>query len=132
MASNLYFKEKVIMFISDAFAQTAGAAAPQTSTMGVLFQIVLIAVVFYFFLIRPNQKRMKQHQAMLDAIKVGDEVLTGGGIYAKVVKVDGPYDLTVELSKGVEVKINRLTVRSVVTAEEAAAPANSNKKSKKS
>ena len=69
---------------------------------------------------------------MLDAIKVGDEVLTGGGIYAKVVKVDGPYDLTVELSKGVEVKINRLTVRSVVTAEEAAAPANSNKKSKKS
>lgn len=124
------------MFINNAFAQAAdtaaGAAGTQSPMLNVLFQIVFIGLIIYFLLIRPNQKRYKQHQAMLDAIKVGDEVLTGGGIYAKVVKVDGPYDLTVELSKGVEVKINRLTVRSVVTAEEAAAPANSNKKSKKS
>ena len=124
------------MFINNAFAQAAetaaGAAGTQSPMLNVLFQIVFIGLIIYFLLIRPNQKRYKQHQAMLDAIKVGDEVLTGGGIYAKVVKVDGPYDLTVELSKGVEVKINRLTVRSVVTAEEAAAPANSNKQSKKS
>ena len=124
------------MFINNAFAQAAetaaGAAGTQSPMLNVLFQIVFIGLIIYFLLIRPNQKRYKQHQAMLDAIKVGDEVLTGGGIYAKVVKVDGPYDLTVELSKGVEVKINRLTVRSVVKAEEAAAPANSNKKSKKS
>lgn len=130
MASNLYFKEKVIMFISDAFAQTAGAAAPQTSTMGVLFQIVLIAVVFYFFLIRPNQKRMKQHQAMLMAIKPGDEVLTGGGIYAKVISTEGQYDLIVEMAKGIQVKVNRLTIRDVVLPENAK-PANSNAKSKK-
>ena len=113
------------MFINNAFAQAAetaaGAAGTQSPMLNVLFQIVFIGLIIYFLLIRPNQKRYKQHQAMLDAIKVGDEVLTGGGIYAKVVKVDGPYDLTVELSKGVEVKINRLTVRSVVTAEEAAA-----------
>lgn len=130
MASDLYFKEKVIMFISDAFAQTAGAAAPQTSTMGVLFQIVLIAVVFYFFLIRPNQKRMKQHQTMLMAIKPGDEVLTGGGIYAQVISTEGQYDLIVEMAKGIQVKVNRLTIRDVVLPE-TAKPANSNAKSKK-
>lgn len=118
------------MFISDAFAQSTEAAAPQGSTMGVLFQVVLIAIVFYIFLIRPNQKRMKQHQAMLMAIKPGDEVLTGGGIYAKVISVDGPYDLIVEMAKGMQVKVNRMTIRDVIVPE-AAKPANSNKKSKK-
>ena len=120
------------MFISDAFAQTAeaGAAVPQTSTMGVLLQIILIAVVFYIFLIRPNQKRMKQHQAMLMAIKPGDEVLTGGGIYAKVISTEGQYDLIVEMAKGMQVKVNRLTIRDVILPE-AAKPANSNAKSKK-
>ncbi|MDP7311239.1 MAG: preprotein translocase subunit YajC, partial [Alphaproteobacteria bacterium] len=66
------------MFISDAFAQTAGAAEPSIFQM--FLPLILIGAVFYFLLIRPQQKKMKEHNAMLDAIRRGDRIVTGGGI----------------------------------------------------
>lgn len=84
------------MFISEAWAQTAETAASGGSVSGVLIQLGLIFVIFYFLLIRPQQKKIKQHEAMLSAIKKGDKILTGGGIYAKVLKAEDPLNLTVE------------------------------------
>lgn len=126
------------MFINEAFAQTAGAAATGGSISSTLVQLGLIFVIFYFLLIRPQQKKIKQHELMLQAIKKGDKILTGGGIYAKVLKADDPIDLTVELADGVVVDINRSTVRDVINDElikaakaaKAAQAANSNKKNK--
>ena len=76
------------MFISEAFAQAGDAAAAQGSVYGTLIQLGLIFVIFYVLLIRPQQKKIKQHEAMLMAIKKGDKVITGGGIYGKVVKAE--------------------------------------------
>ena len=117
------------MFISDALAQST-AMAPQGSGAAFLFQIVLFILILYFLIFRPNQKRFKAHQAMLLAIKPGDEVITGGGIYAKVISTNGDYELVVEIAPNTQIKINRMTVRDVVSPEETK-PANSNKKSKK-
>ncbi len=102
------------MLISDAWAQAAGGAAAGASVTGTILQLVLILLVFYLLLIRPQQKRMKQHEAELKAIKVGDEIVTGGGLYAKVVKIDND-DITAEIAKGVEVKMYRYTIREVLS-----------------
>ena len=89
------------MFISEAFAQAGDAAAAQGSVYGTLIQLGLIFVIFYVLLIRPQQKKIKQHEAMLMAIKKGDKVITGGGIYGKVVKAeDGGMELVVEIADG--------------------------------
>lgn len=101
------------MFISNAFAQGAPAVSGGASVAANLIQILLIFLVFYLLLIRPQQKKMKQHEADLKAIKIGDEVLTGGGLYA-VVKSINEDDLTLEISKGVEVKAHRYTIREVL------------------
>lgn len=118
------------MFINDAFAQTADAAAQGGSLTGMIVQLLLIFAIFYFLLIRPQQKKFKEHEAKLKAIKRGDKIVTGGGVFAKVESVDDEKDeLTVEIAKDVTVKIARSTVREVLTEE--VAPANNNKKSKK-
>lgn len=122
------------MFISSAFAAAeATAAQGTTSTMGMITQLVLIMVVFYIFLIRPQQKKMRQHEQLLQTIKKGDKIITGGGMIAKVLDASDPYELTVEISAGVVVKVYRATVRDLV--DEAIKPetksANNNKKSKK-
>ncbi len=119
------------MFINEAMAQAADAmnAQAQGSLAGTLIQLGLIFVIFYFILIRPSQKRMKEHEQMLSAIKKGDRIITGGGIYATVIKADDEKDLIVEIADGVNVTVNRMTVRDVVDAQ-AAAPAKTNKKSK--
>lgn len=130
------------MFISPAFAQATDAVAAQSSIGGTLLQLGLIFVIFYLLLIRPQQKRIKQHEILLNAIKKGDKVITGGGIYAKVIKADDPVELTVEIADGVIVNVNRGTIRDVVSDVNSAAakapkadvkkknPANSNKKEK--
>ena len=102
------------MFIGNAFAQSTQAVASGASVGANLIQILLIFLVFYLLLIRPQQKKMKQHEAELKAIKIGDEVITGGGLYA-VVKAIKENDLTLEISKGVEVKAHRYTIREVLT-----------------
>jgi len=76
--------------------------------------LILIFVIFYFFLIRPQQKKIKQHKAMVAALKRGDEVITSGGIVGKVVKVydDDKIDLTI--TEGVTVQVIRSTIQSLL------------------
>ena len=104
------------MFISDALAQTTDAAASQGSVTGMFIQLALIFLIFYILLIRPQQKKIKQQEAMLAAIKKGDEVITNGGVYGKVVEAE-PFDLTLEIAEGVRIKMVRSMVREVVTDE---------------
>lgn len=105
------------MFISEAYAQTAGAAGAGGAFQAFL-PLILIFVVFYFLLIRPQQKKMKQHREMLDAVRRGDKVITGGGIIGTVTKVDSDTELTVEISKDVKVKVQRGTISGVVNRTE--------------
>ena len=98
-------------FISSAHAQAAGAAQPNPLMQ--MLPLVLIFVVFYFLLIRPQTKRAKEHRAMVAALAVGDEVATGGGLLGKVTEVSDQF-LTVEIADGVAVKIQRHTVQSVL------------------
>ena len=104
------------MFISVALAQTTDAAASQGSVTGLFIQLALIFLIFYILLIRPQQKKIKQQEAMLAAIKKGDEIITNGGVYGKVVEAE-PFDLTIEIAEGVRVKMVRSMVREVITDE---------------
>ncbi len=106
------------MFVSPAFAQAAGSTAAGGSLTGMILQLLLIFAIFYFLLIRPQQKRLKEHEAKLRAIKRGDKVITGGGIYAKIVDApENADELKAEIADGVTVKISRATVREVLTEE---------------
>ena len=105
------------MFVSPAYAQTAGGDG---SGFGALLPLVLIFVVFYFLLIRPQQKKAKRHREMLGAIRRGDKVVTGGGIMGTVTKVTGDVELTVEIAKGVRVRVQRGLVASVLAKTEPA------------
>lgn len=107
------------MFINDALAQTSTAAAQQGSIFATVVQLALIFLIFYLLLIRPQQKRIKQHEALLNAIKKGDHVITGGGIFAKVVNADNPVELTVEIAPNLEVRVSRASIRDVIVPETA-------------
>ena len=103
------------MFISSAFAQTAPAAAGgdmQSSLMGML-PLVLMFVVLYFVMIRPQMKKQKEHKAMIDAIAKGDEVVTAGGILGKITKLGDSY-VGLEVASGVEVQIQRSAIVQVL------------------
>lgn len=99
------------MLVSTAHAQAGGA--PPGFDLISLLPLVLIFVVFYFLLIRPQAKRAKEHKAMVAALGVGDEVVTSGGILGRVVET-GEQFLTVEIASGVQVKVQRHTVASVL------------------
>jgi preprotein translocase subunit YajC len=103
------------MFITPAFAQTAAASAGggTTAMIARVAPLVLIFAVFYFLLIRPQQKRMKEQKAKLEAVKKGDQVITGGGLVGKVVRVDDIY-VDVELGQGVKVKAVKSTLSDVL------------------
>ena len=89
-----------------------------------LFPLVLIFVVFWFLLIRPQMKRAKEHAKMTQSLKRGDRILTGGGLYGEVVHAADDSDVVrVEISEGVEVKVARSTVSANITQAEAAAAA---------
>ena len=104
------------MFNNIAYA--ADAAAPQQgSPLAPLLMMVVIFGIFYFLLIRPQQKKQKEHMTMLNAIKAGDEIITGGGIYCKVTKVLDNNTFLVELTDGVIVKMNRNGIASKATQE---------------
>ena len=97
------------MIINFAYAQATGASGGQ----GLLIQLlplILIFVVFYFLLIRPQQKRVKQHKEMVNSLKVGSLVVTSGGIVGKVVKLNDDVFITVNISDNVDVKIKRDTI----------------------
>ena len=118
------------MFISSAYAQGAGGGG---SGLEAMLPLVLIFVVFYFLLIRPQQKKMKDHKQMLGNIRRGDIVITGGGITGKVTKVDNEHEVTVEIAKDVRVKVQRSLISGVQTKGEpvkgGAANENANQKS---
>jgi preprotein translocase subunit YajC len=92
--------------ISDAWAQ-AGASS-SSGLVGIL-PMVLIFVIFYFLLIRPQQKRAKEHKAMVAAIAKGDEIVTNGGALGKVIEVDDNF-VTVEIAAGVNIKVQRMAI----------------------
>ncbi len=94
------------MFTSLALAQAAPAADSASSGMAAIVNfvpLILIFVVFYFLLIRPQQQQVKKQRAKIDAVKKGDQVITGGGLVGKVVRVDDIY-VDVELAPGLKVK----------------------------
>ena len=103
------------MFISQAFAQTAPAAAASSteSTLFSMLPLVLMFVVLYFIMIRPQMKRQKEHKAMIDAVAKGDEVVTSGGLLGKITKV-GESFLTLEVASGVELQVQRGAVVQVL------------------
>jgi preprotein translocase subunit YajC len=94
-------------------------------TLGSFVPLILIFGIMWFLLIRPQQKKMKQHQAMVAALRRGDEVITQGGVIGKVTKVkeDGTGEVEVEIATGVKVRVIRHTIAQVVSKTE---PANSN------
>jgi preprotein translocase subunit YajC len=107
------FKDEIV-FISEAFAQTAPAAAGGgESTLLTMLPLVLMFVVLYFVMIRPQMKRQKEHKAMIDALAKGDEVITAGGLLGKVAKMGETY-VDVEVSKGVELQVQRSAVVQVL------------------
>ena len=99
------------MLISEAFAQTP-SAGPESSLLGML-PLVLMFVVLYFIMIRPQMKRQKEHRAMIDALAKGDEVVTSGGLLGKVARL-GEGFVHLEVAEGVEVQIQRSAVAQVL------------------
>ena len=82
--------------------------------------LILICAIMYFLLIRPQQKKMKEHQAMVEALRRGDRVLTQGGIIGKVVKVKEGNEIEVEIAEGVKVSVIRSTIAQVLSKTEPA------------
>jgi preprotein translocase subunit YajC len=104
------------MFTSPAYAQAAGAAGAPDGVSAFLVQmapLLLIFVVFWFLIFRPQQQRAKEQRAKLDAVKKGDQVVTGGGLMGKVTKVDAD-TVEVELAPNVKVKAVKATLADVV------------------
>jgi preprotein translocase subunit YajC len=105
------------MWISPAYAQAAGGVGFDIVSLAPL---VLIFVVFYFLLIRPQQQKMKQHRQLLAGIRRNDRVLTGGGIIGTVTKVVSDTEVIVEIAEGVRVRMARGTIADVLTRGDAA------------
>lgn len=99
------------MFISNAYAQAAGTA-PESSLMSFL-PLLLMFVVLYFVMIRPQMKRQKEQKAMIDALAKGDEVVTAGGIVGKVKKVTEAF-ITLEISNGTEMHVQKSAVTTLL------------------
>jgi len=106
------------MFVTPAYAQAAGGAA---SAFTSFLPLILIFAIMYFLLIRPQQKKVKEHKAMVEALRRGDQVLTQGGIVARVTKVLEDGALEVEIAEGVKVKVMRQTIVQVISKTEAVA-----------
>jgi preprotein translocase subunit YajC len=104
------------VFISSAFAQTAPAAAgggDLMSSMASMLPLLLMFVVLYFVMIRPQMKKQKEHRAMIEALAKGDEVVTAGGLLGRVSKIGDGF-IGVELAEGVEVQMQRASVVQVM------------------
>ena len=109
------------MLISTAYAQGLGGLFDSSNAMVQFLPLVLIFVVFYFLLIRPQQKKAKDHRTMLGALRRGDRVVTGGGIVGTVNKVLSPEEVEVDIAQGVRVRVLRSTISSVLAKPDPAA-----------
>ena len=103
------------MFISQAYAQAAPAAAggDTQSTLFSLLPLVLMFVVLYFIMIRPQMKKQKEHKAMIEALAKGDEVVIGGGVLGRVAKLGDSF-VHIEVANGVELQVQRVAVIQVL------------------
>ncbi len=105
------------MFISDAFAQTAPAAQGGEGSFLPILMMVVLFVVFYFLLIRPQVKRQKEHKSMVEALNKGDEVITAGGLVGKITELSDQY-MTLQVAavdgKPVEVSLQRSAVQTLL------------------
>jgi len=112
------------MLISPAYAQAAGGTAADSGIASIvsIAPLILIFVVFYFLMIRPQQRRMKALQASVAAVKKGDQVITAGGLVGKVTRVDDAF-VEVEIAANVRVKVVKATIAEV-TPPGGAKPAN--------
>jgi preprotein translocase subunit YajC len=111
------------MFISTAYAQGTGVTGlfDGSNAMVQFLPLILIFVVFYFLLIRPQQRKQKEHRTMLEALRRGDRVVTGGGIVGTVSKVVSPEEVMVDIAEGVRVRVLRSTITSVLAKPDPAA-----------
>ena len=105
------------MLISPAYAQAAGGGAGAFTSF---VPLILIFAIMYFLLIRPQQKKVKEHQAMVAALRRGDQVVTQGGVIGKVVKVKDDGELEVEIADGVKIRVIQSTIATVVSKTEPA------------
>ncbi len=106
------------MFATPAYAQTAGAGAAGGFISFV--PIILIFAIMYFLLIRPQQKKVKEHAAMVEAVRKGDQIITQGGIVGKVAKVKDDGELELEIADGVKVRVIQSTIATVMSKTEPA------------
>lgn len=98
-------------FISDAMAQ--GAGSQSASAFELIVPLVIMFGIFYFLLIRPQQKKAKEHKSLVEALKKGDEIITNGGLLAKITAVDENF-LTCKIAENVEVKLQLHAVTTVL------------------
>jgi len=107
------------MFITPAYAQVLGLGGDSGQAIVQFLPIILIFVVFYFLLIRPQQKKAKEHKTMLGALRRGDRVVTGGGIIGTVARVNpNDEEVAVDIADNVRVKVVRSTITSVLARTE--------------
>ena len=109
------------MLITPAHAQSLFGGDGASSTLVQIAPLALIFVVFYFFLIRPQQQKAKEQKSMLAGIRRGDRVVTGGGVIGTVSKVSGDEEVLVDIAEGVRIRVVRSTIASVLTRGEPAA-----------
>lgn len=98
--------------VSEAFAMAGGAAKGGAQGYEGLIMLVLMFAIFYFLLIRPQQKRAKQHRELVGALKPGDQIVTAGGLHGKVAAVEETI-VTIEVATGVKLKMNRASITEV-------------------
>ena len=107
------------MLLITALQAAAGPVQPQTSMMESLFPLIMIVVVFYFFLIRPQQKKMKTHRELVSNVRRGDQVVTSGGLIGKVAKVSDD-EVLVDLGDNVKVRVVKSTLSDIRSKTEPA------------
>jgi preprotein translocase subunit YajC len=105
--------------IDQAFAQTAGAASSTANAWMQFLPMIAIFVIFYFLLIRPQQRRAKEHRALIDGVKRGDTVVTSGGLIGKISKVEDA-EVEVEIAPNVKVRVVKSTLSDVRNKSEPA------------
>jgi preprotein translocase subunit YajC len=101
-----------MFFTTEAFAMAGNQGQQGGSASGGLegiFMLLAMFAIFYFLLIRPQQKRAKQHKEMIEALKAGDQVVTAGGIHGKIITVQDK-SVTLEIATGVRIKVNRIAI----------------------
>jgi preprotein translocase subunit YajC len=106
------------MFATPAYAQAAAGGAG--SAFAQFIPLILIFAIMYFLLIRPQQKKVKEHKAMVEQLRRGDQIVTQGGLIGKVSKVKEDGELEVEIAEGVKVRVVRATVAQVMSKTEPA------------